>query len=145
LIFSNISVVTSPYKMTILDKLLFSKTAKASKEKAEPASPRHIEVHRRPSSEIASNVFSGSPRMSDSEQLGQVSKAEAKERGVAWSIWQHPRVFVIFVACRLQVCGKETLLAAVCQPEIYQRLPAAVASLVLLSTRRGTNTCKPTS
>jgi hypothetical protein len=66
-----------PFNMTMLDKLLFSKTAKTSKDKAEQASPRHIEVHRRPSSEIASKAFAGSPRMSDSEQHSQVSTAKA--------------------------------------------------------------------
>jgi hypothetical protein len=75
----------------MLDKLLFSKTAKTSKDKAEQASPRHIEVHRRPSSDIASKAFASSPRMSDSEQQGQVSTASValpkrQQRVLVWSL-----------------------------------------------------------
>jgi hypothetical protein len=66
---------TSAINMTMLDKLLFSKTAKTSKDKAEQASPRHIEVLRRTSKYIATKPFASSPGMSDSEQQGQVSRA----------------------------------------------------------------------
>ncbi|WIA19638.1 hypothetical protein OEZ85_005573 [Tetradesmus obliquus] len=48
------------------------RTARTSKDKSEQASPRHIEVHRKTSSEILSKAFAGSPRMSESDQLGQV-------------------------------------------------------------------------
>jgi hypothetical protein len=45
---NHVLFTTKVYTMTMLDKLLFSKTAKTSKDKAEQAGPRHIEVHRRP-------------------------------------------------------------------------------------------------
>jgi hypothetical protein len=76
--------------MTMLDKLLFSKTAKTSKDKAEPASPRHIEVLRRTPKDIATKSFASSPGMTDTGQQGQVSRA-----GVALPKRQQARVGVI--------------------------------------------------